>query len=273
MRPTETTVRVRGGGVGSAGGCRPLWSTRIFAGSMPSPISQCALASVTGRDDVGGRVGHARQPAGQARRGEAAPGRVAVARGGQVGLAHVDAVLGEDHRRAVQRLVHERGDRRPARGGHVQHVGVGRRRRRGARDPVERLVERRRLDEVERRRRAGLGRRARRGPRAAPPRNAAQPRSRAERAAHAGRVPPAPRPRRDDGVGVALPADQVAHEHGGQRRRRGRAERRGRPPRAAPRTTPRSARPRGRAAAARTSAAVPSGATIGSTCQSNPAGS
>ena len=33
-------------------------------------------------------------------------------------------MLGEHHRRAVQRLVHERRDRRPAGGGHVQHVGL-----------------------------------------------------------------------------------------------------------------------------------------------------
>ncbi len=65
-------------------------------------------------------------------------------------------MLGQHHRRAVQRLVDDRGDRRPARGGHVQDVGLGRRHRGRARDPVERLVELRGLDEVERRRRPGL---------------------------------------------------------------------------------------------------------------------
>ena len=86
---------------------------------MPKPISQYALASVTGRDDVGARVGAAGQAAGEPRGGEAAARRAAVADRGEVGLAHVDAVLGQHHRRAVQRLVHERGDRRPAGGRHV----------------------------------------------------------------------------------------------------------------------------------------------------------
>ena len=167
------------------------------------------------RDHVGRLVGHAREAARQPRRGEARAGRVAVARGGQVGLAHVDAVLGEDHRRAVQRLVDDRGDRRPAGGGHVQDVGVRRRGGRGARHPVQRLIEPRGLDEVEGRRRAGLGHAL--GEDLAQRTQERRPAAvRAKDAAYAGGVAPAPGPGRDDRVDVALPADEVAHQDGGQ---------------------------------------------------------
>ena len=62
------------------------------------------------------------------------------------------------------------GDRRPAGGGDVEDVRLGRRRRGGARDPVERLVERAPPPaRSSRRRRAGLGDRARRARRRARP--------------------------------------------------------------------------------------------------------
>ena len=80
---------------------------------------------------------------------EALSGCGAAARGGQIALAHVDAVLGEQHGRAVQRLVDERGDPGPA--AHVtcrrSVSGVGR--ARGAGHPVKSLIERGRLDRVE----------------------------------------------------------------------------------------------------------------------------
>ena len=52
--------------------------------------------------------------------------------------------------------MHEGGDRGPAGGGDVQDVGRGRRNRGGAGDPVQRLVERRGLEQVHAGGRAGL---------------------------------------------------------------------------------------------------------------------
>ena len=222
------------------------------------------------RDHVGRLVGHAREAAGQARRGEARAGRIAVARGGQVGLAHVDAVLGEDHRRAVQRLVDDRGDRRPSGRRHVQDVGVRRRGGRGPRHPVERLVQPRCLDEVERRRRAGLGRALGEdfaqgieegGPPAVGAKDA--PHARRDGAGTRSRPPRSPRrrpPSRRDGA----PGRRAGP------RRRGAPSAAGARPWAAPRTTPRCARPRGACSGSSKVGGRPSGATIGSTCQSNP---
>ena len=48
IRPTETTVRVPGGGVACGGTARPLWTTWILPGCTPRPSSQRALAAVTG---------------------------------------------------------------------------------------------------------------------------------------------------------------------------------------------------------------------------------
>ena len=102
-----------------------------------------------GRDHVGGRVGGERESARQPRRDEALSGRGPAAGRGEVALAHVHAVLGEQDRRPVQRLVHERRHGCPAGTGDVQQIGLGRRGARGASHPVKSLVERRGLDRVE----------------------------------------------------------------------------------------------------------------------------
>ena len=143
---------------------------------MPEPRLPHAVGVRHRRDDVRAGVRRAGEPARQPRGGEAAAGRVAAAHGGEVGLAHEDAVLRQHHRRAVQGLVDERRDRRPARRGDVQDVGGRRRLGGGARHPVERLVELRRLHHVERRRPAGLRRCARPAPAAGPRGTTSQPR-------------------------------------------------------------------------------------------------
>ena len=109
------------------------------------------------RDDVGGGVRGACQTQRQTGRDvPLARCHRRLADRGQIRLADVDAVLGEQHRCPVKRLVHDRGDRRPTRCRDVQQV-AGRCRDRGrARYPVQRLVEPRRLDRVEYRRRRGV---------------------------------------------------------------------------------------------------------------------
>ena len=183
---------------------------------MPKPDLPERVRVGDRRDDVGPGVGAAGEPACEPGGREPAAGRAAVADRREVGLAHVDAVLGQHHRRAVQRLVHDGGDRRPAGGRDVQDVGLGRRLGRAARHPVERLVELRRLELVERRGRAGL-RHALREHLAERGQEAVPGLARPERAPHPARVAPAPHQARREGARVAVPADQAAGEQRGQR--------------------------------------------------------
>ncbi len=106
-------------------------------------------------------------------------------------------------------------DRRPAGGRHVQHVGLRRRHRCRARDPVERLVEGRSLDEVQCGRNAGLldafvedlCQPLEKGRPAAP---------RPEDPTHPGGMQAAPDEAVDHGGGIAAPAEQPADESGRQ---------------------------------------------------------
>ena len=256
--PAADAARCRARG-SSPGRCRALPPSRRWR-------------RVTGETTSAPGVGGARQPAGEPRRRRSGcPATIAAARRRQVGLAHVDAVLGEHHRRAVQRLVHERRHRGPARGGDVQDVG----RRASARPRCARPS-----------RASGRAPRPRpgRASGACPPRG-----SRSASTSRRRRGTPPSRARAedaaarragwrrhhdqglDDGLACRRPSRQVAHERRGQlaARRAGRSGAGARPrgsssdhtsmrPTCAGVRRELEERPAGRA-----------GATIGRTCQSN----
>ena len=153
MRPIATTVRVSRRRLGLVGLADAVVDhAGSCPGRRPAPTRPASRWPRTRGATTSARaVGGERETAREARRREALAGRrTGCARGREVALAHVDAVLGEQDRRAVERLVHERGDRGPARGRDMQQVGLGGRGARGAGDPVKSLVERRGLDRVER---------------------------------------------------------------------------------------------------------------------------
>ena len=214
IRPTDTTVRVSGPARLLRGAHAVVDNVNLLA-LDPKPLLPECVRVRDGRDHVGAGVGRAGQAAGQSGRSEAGTGGAPVADCRQIGLPHVDAVLGKHHRCSVDRLVHECGDRGPAGGRDVQDVGRGRRNGGGAGDPVQRLEERRSLEQIHAGGRAGLlhalVQHIPQGSQEGGPAVFGL-----ERAAHADRGSATAHESSDEGLRVAVPAHELADENGRQ---------------------------------------------------------